>query len=216
MRMLMRKIFLSVIMIAALGAADRALAAVYYWVDENGVYHFTNTPPARPQTVRPDPDVKRLDIWGDGGGDPTIIYLDPYYSVIINDACRYYKVDPVLVKAMIKVESNFNRNAVSRAGAQGLMQLMPATARRFNVNDPFHPVENIWAGVYFVKYLMVKYNYNYDLVLAGYNAGEGAVKKYGGVPPYRETRNYVKKVKYYWALYKKKEPRFQARKPVRR
>jgi soluble lytic murein transglycosylase len=181
-------------------------AAVFYYVDENGQYHFTDSPESG-KAGR----YSKLNIWEDGGGDPNVIYLDPSYNDIIEDACRYYKVDPALIKAMIKVESNFNQYAVSRAGAQGLMQLMPATSQRFRVNDPFHPVENVWAGVYYVKFLMVKFNYKYDLVLAAYNAGEGAVQKYGGVPPYRETQQYVRKVKYYWSLYQKRAPRFQAR-----
>lgn len=202
----MRRLMLKVAVVLAAGLLLSlpavCLAAIYYYIDENGVYHFTNNPNSA--------EYSKLDIWKDGGGDPNVIYLDPYFNDIINDACRYYKVDPALVKAMIKVESNFNRYAVSRAGAQGLMQLMPATANRFNVNDPFNPTENVWAGVYYVKYLMVKYNYNYTLVLAAYNAGEGAVAKYNGVPPYRETREYVKKVNYYWKLYRKKSPRFEA------
>jgi len=191
-----------VIFAAAAFFSHSALSAVYYYVDDEGVYHFTNNPRSA--------EFNKLSIWKDGGGDPTVIELDPYYNDIINQACAYYKVDPVLIKAMIKVESNFDKDAVSRAGAQGLMQLMPATARRFNVTDPFHPVQNIWAGVYFVKYLMVKYHHNYDLVLAAYNAGEGAVAKYNGVPPYKETVNYLHKVKAYWKLYRKKAPRFQA------
>ncbi len=199
----MRKLLLLTILAAVIAACPsyEARAGVYYWVDEDGVVHFTNNP----REAR----YNRLDIWGDGGGDPRVIYLDPNYNDIIEHACAYYRVDPALIKAMVKVESNFNKKAVSRAGAQGLMQLMPATARRFKVSDPFNPIENIWAGVYFVKYLMVKYNYNYDLVLAGYNAGEGAVAKYGGVPPYKETRNYIKKVNRYWKLYRKESPRFQ-------
>ncbi len=202
MRMLKRRLVWSVLLFLLFLSYAAGEAAVYFYVDENGVTHFTNRPAG--------PEYSVLDIWEDGGGDPTVIHLDPYYNEIIQDACAYYKVDPLLVKAMIKVESNFNRWAVSRAGAQGLMQLMPATARRFNVNDPFHPVENIWAGVYYVKYLMVLFNYDIDLVLAGYNAGEGAVKKYGGIPPYRETQGYVKKVNYYYRLYQKKAPRFEA------
>jgi soluble lytic murein transglycosylase len=178
----------------------RVAAAVFHWVDENGVHHYSDSPAAA--------EAEKLSMWEDGGGNPTIIYLDPQYNQIINEACAYYKVDPALIQAMIKVESNFNRYAVSRAGAQGLMQLMPKTARRFNVNDPFHPVENIWAGVYYVKWLMVLFNYDYDLVMAGYNAGENAVIKYNGIPPYRETQNYVKRVNYYWNLYKQQEPRW--------
>jgi soluble lytic murein transglycosylase-like protein len=182
-------------------AGGEARAAVFHWVDENGVHHYTNDPSGS--------KAEKLSIWEDGGGDPNTIYLDPQYNQIINEACAYYKVDPALIKAMIKCESNFNRYAVSHAGAQGLMQLMPGTARRFNVSDPFHPVENIWAGVYYVKFLMVLFNNDYDRVIAGYNAGENAVIRYGGIPPYKETRGYVKRVNYYWALYKEREPRWE-------
>lgn len=205
MRRWMRKYALLMALVLGLLGGGLARAGVYYYLDENGVYHFTNVPESM--------EYQKLSIWEDGGGDPTVIYLDPLYDDIINQASAYYKVDPNLIKAMIKVESNFNRYAVSRAGAQGLMQLMPATARRFNVSDPFHPYENIYAGVYYVKYLMVRFKYNYDLVLAAYNAGEGAVTKYNGIPPYRETREYVKKVKYYWDLYKKQAPRFMVPPP---
>jgi len=201
----MRKLMRTAVIIALWSAATMAAASVYFYVDENGVYHFTNNPT--------DKSYDKVMMWEDGGGDPTIIHLDPNYNYIIEEACKHYKVDPRLIKAMIKVESNFNRYAESRAGAQGLMQLMPDTARRFNVKDPFHPVENIYAGVYFVKHLMVKYNNNWDLVLAAYNAGETAVAKYGGIPPYKETRGYVKKVKYYWEIYKKQEPRFKSPDP---
>lgn len=185
-----------------------ALADVYTYVDAEGVTHLTDTPP--PASV----NATRIEMWEDGGGDPTVIPLEPVqvkvdYSRIVEDACKYYKVDTALIYAMIKVESNFNQYAVSRVGARGYMQLMPATARRFNVNDPFHPVENIWAGVYYVKWLMVQFDYKYDLVIAAYNAGEGAVRKYKGIPPYRETQGYVKKVKYYWNIYKKQPPVFK-------
>lgn len=196
---------LTTVCLFALVLSFTAGATVYSYVDQEGVLHLTDTRPPG------DSDFNVLDIWEDGGGDPRVIPLDPSIDSIVEEACRYYKVDPNMIKAMIKVESNFNQFAVSHAGAQGLMQLMPATSRRFKVNDPFHPVENIWAGVYYVKWLMVKFDYKYDLVFAGYNAGEGAVKKYGGVPPYRETQAYVKKCNYYWNLYKKQAPTFKVK-----
>jgi soluble lytic murein transglycosylase-like protein len=106
-------------------------------------------------------------------------------------------MSPELVKAVIKVESNYNRRAVSPKGAQGLMQLMPATAKRFGVKDSFDPEQNITGGIKYLRFLLNEFGeHNLDLVLAGYNAGEQAVRKYGNkVPPYRETRKYVKKVK---------------------
>jgi soluble lytic murein transglycosylase-like protein len=101
---------------------------------------------------------------------------------------------PQLVHSVIKVESNYNPRAVSSKGAQGLMQLMPATARRFGVANAFDPVDNIQGGARYLKYLLDLYKGNYDLALAAYNAGEGAVQRYGAVPPYPETLNYLVQV----------------------
>ncbi len=96
-----------------------------------------------------------------------------------------------LLHAVIKVESNYNPLAVSNKGALGMMQLIPATARRFGVSNVFNPVENIQGGARYLRYLLDLYNWDYPLALAAYNAGEAAVAKYGGVPPYRETQNYL-------------------------
>ncbi len=102
---------------------------------------------------------------------------------------------PELLHSVIRVESNYNPGAVSPKGAQGLMQLIPETARRFGVLDSFDPVDNIQGGAKYLKYLLDLYKGDYPLALAAYNAGEKAVAKYGGVPPYRETQNYVAQVK---------------------
>jgi soluble lytic murein transglycosylase-like protein len=102
-----------------------------------------------------------------------------------------HQISAQLIHSVIKVESNYNPNAVSSKGAQGLMQLIPSTARRFGVSNSFNPVENIQGGAKYLKYLLDLYSQNYPLALAAYNAGEGAVAKYGGVPPYVETRNYL-------------------------
>ena len=99
-----------------------------------------------------------------------------------------------LIHSVIKVESNYNPNAVSPKGAQGLMQLIPSTARRFGVADAFNPVDNIQGGARYLKYLLDLYAGDYSLALAAYNAGEGAVAKYGDIPPYPETVNYVHSV----------------------
>ncbi len=103
-------------------------------------------------------------------------------------------LDPQLVFAVIKVESNFHAGAVSPKKAQGLMQLIPETAKRFGVGDPFDPAQNIRGGMTYLRWLLDEFNGNLDLALAGYNAGEKAVERHKGIPPYRETRNYVRKV----------------------
>ncbi len=113
---------------------------------------------------------------------------------IIEEAAARHHVDANLVRAVIKVESNFNPAAVSRKGAMGLMQLMPATARKFNVSNPFDPRQNVEAGVRHLKRLLDNFGGNVGLTLAAYNAGEAAVNRNNGVPPYPETRRYVRQI----------------------
>jgi hypothetical protein len=109
-------------------------------------------------------------------------------------AAARHNVDPNLVRAVVKVESNFNSNAVSRTGAMGLMQLMPKTARELKVKNPFDPQQNVDAGVRHLKYLLENYNGDVNLTLAAYNAGEGAVRRSAGIPHYSETQDYVRKI----------------------
>ena len=112
----------------------------------------------------------------------------------IDEAAARHHVDPSLVRSVVKVESNFNPNAVSRKGAMGLMQLMPSTARSLNVSNPFDPQQNVDAGVRHLRKLLDSYNGNVRLSLAAYNAGSGAVARSAGVPHFRETQNYVRRI----------------------
>ncbi|WP_407354392.1 lytic transglycosylase domain-containing protein [Luteimonas sp. R10] len=116
------------------------------------------------------------------------------YRDEIAAAARRFGVEEAIVRAIIHAESAFNPNALSRVGAQGLMQLMPATAQRFGVGNPFDPGQNILGGVEYLAWLLKRFNGDLTLAAAGYNAGEGAVDRHGGVPPYSETRRYVERV----------------------
>jgi len=116
------------------------------------------------------------------------------FSEIIREASQKHGIDEQVISAVIQQESSFNPQAVSSSGAVGLMQLMPATAKSLGVNDPYNAEENIMAGVKYLKQKMDEFGGNLSLGLAAYNAGSGAVRKYGGIPPYKETQEYVKKI----------------------
>jgi len=160
-----------------------ALAEVYYRIDENGVARFTNAPTT--------PDYRLLQ----PGVLPSASRLTASsIDGLIEAFAAEHSIDSALIRAVIRAESNFNHRAVSRKGAQGLMQLMPATIWRLSVGDAFDPHENIGAGVRYLRQLLDQFQGDLTLALAAYNAGENAVLRYRGVPPYQETREYVKKV----------------------
>ena len=125
----------------------------------------------------------------------TLVLNTNAYSSEISAASKLYGVEEAIVRAIIHAESAYNPRALSRVGAQGLMQLMPATARRFGVGNAFDAAQNIQGGVQYLAWLAKRYNGDLTRIAAGYNAGEGAVDKYGGVPPYSETRAYVDRVR---------------------
>ena len=128
-----------------------------------------------------------------GVADPSLLEGTPY-GEIIAAMSQAHGVDPMLVRALIQVESNYRPRAKSNKGAMGLMQLMPSTARQYKVRNPYDPTANISAGVKHLKGLIDRMDGAIDMALAAYNAGEGAVKKFKGIPPYRETRNYVSRI----------------------
>jgi soluble lytic murein transglycosylase-like protein len=182
-------VVLGMLTLGVLLTAVPAYADIYRYVDENGVMHITNLPTSPDYKLW----IKERRVIIKAGIDMT------KYGPLIQKASDKYKVDYSLVKAVIKAESNFNHKAVSPKGAQGLMQLMPKTASTLQVKDSFEPESNIEGGVKYLRYLINVYNGHLQLALAAYNAGEKAVAKYGGIPPYNETQGYVKRV---MSLYK--------------
>jgi len=144
-----------------------------------------------------DPDAPKAEeppaLPDSGEQDQTLLDGTPY-GEIIAAASEAHGVNPMLVRALIQVESRFRPTARSRKGAMGLMQLMPSTAREYNVHNPFEPKANIEAGIKHLKTLIDRFGSSVELALAAYNAGPGAVEKFNGVPPYRETRNYVTRI----------------------
>ncbi|NNG45984.1 MAG: lytic transglycosylase domain-containing protein [Deltaproteobacteria bacterium] len=174
-------------------------ADIYRHVDEDGVVHFTNTPDGFKGELYLREAPKRPPRRRSSG-------MDNRWMMEYAERCsRANNLSPALVKAIIRAESNGERFAVSSKGAQGMMQLMPFTARRMNVSDPFDPIENIEGGVKYIKELLGTFGGNLVHAVAAYNAGPNAVKKYGGVPPYKETRLYVKRVMNYYRQYQSGE-----------
>lgn len=147
-------------------------------------------------TYFPDSNIHSYSNWGGSNKSVAKKYSQnvDIFGPIIRNLSQKHGVDERLVKAVIHTESGFNQFARSPVGAQGLMQLMPATARRFNVSNAYDPQQNIEGGVKYLNWLLKRFKGDKSLVLAAYNAGEGNVDKYGGIPPFRETKDYVQRV----------------------
>lgn len=191
--------------VASHAAADR----VYSFKDRTGTMHFTNVPTDQRFKALPDQTGRpiRISYTGRIGAEPRSrssramaradrIWNEPPADLgkLIEDTSRLYGVETALVHAVVRAESAFDHLAVSSAGAQGLMQLMPGTAQEIGVRDVFHPKDNLEGGVYYLRSLIDRFNGDLRLALAGYNAGPGAVERFGGVPPYAETMEYVERV----------------------
>ncbi|MEW6570149.1 MAG: transglycosylase SLT domain-containing protein [Nitrospirota bacterium] len=167
-------------------------ADIYKYTDEGGIVCYTDTP----FTKRADKVIKEKS-----ATSPSLIRSSSprlqnsaHYTEIVHEKAALYDLDPSLIKAVIKIESNWDCRAVSRKGAMGLMQLMPSTAVEMNVRDPFDPEENIEGGVKYLKYLLERFQGDLTLALAAYNAGPKTVEKFGYIPPIAETKQYVSKV----------------------
>jgi len=188
-------------MLAAIGvlAPGQASAGIYRYIDDAGVLHFADSPR--------DPRYRRMKIVPQDGPvispRPTArVPRERDYDRLIVKIATLHRVEPALVKAVIATESNFKPDAVSHVGAQGLMQLMPATAASLGVERPFGVIENMDGGVRYLRAMLDRYG-DLTRALAAYNAGPTAVDRYRGVPPYRETQAYVKRVLEYYRGYRR-------------
>jgi len=173
--------------------AGAALADVYVYKDKNGVLTFTNTP--NHSGYRRVLRENRTEAVGSA-------IVNASYDELIQTASGRYNIDAELIRAVIKAESDFNARARSQKGAMGLMQLMPETARLHSVADAYDPSENVEAGARHLRMLLDRYQGDLGLSLAAYNAGSGAVEKYRGIPPFSETREYVRRVLRFYDAYR--------------
>lgn len=175
----------SSVALLAIALPSTASADIYKYVDANGVICFTNTP-----------TTSKFKLHAKEDGSP----------FTVKDAIRryasLYRLEEALVQAVIKVESDYNPSAVSSKGAMGMMQLIPKTAKLLKVSDPLDPEQNIRGGSIYLRMMLDQFKGDLDMALAAYNAGPTAVRRYGGVPPYKETQRYLTKVKHYLAYYR--------------
>jgi len=180
---------LTVFGIFLIASSVAATGDIYKYIDENGIPHFTN--------INSD---RRYKLYMKYHKNPTLYIKD--YTEQIQKASEKYGIESSLIKAVIHAESAFNHRAVSSKGAQGLMQLMPYTADELSVDDPYDPEDNIFGGTKYLSLLMDRFDNDKQLAIAAYNAGPESVESYKGVPPYEETKNFVKKVMKYYNEYK--------------
>ncbi|MEE8480709.1 MAG: lytic transglycosylase domain-containing protein [Desulfobacterales bacterium] len=167
-------------------------ADIYMYIDTEGVLHFTNTPTSTKYKIYIKEKLKRS----------SNTHSTDKYDRLIEEASKRHGVLFPLIKAVIKAESDFDPRAVSKAGALGLMQIMPKNVNALKISDPFNPLENIMGGTRYFKQLIDKYEGKLQLALAAYNAGPNTVDYYNGIPPLKETENYVKRVMKYFYLFK--------------
>jgi soluble lytic murein transglycosylase-like protein len=183
--------------LAVAHTSTTASADIYRTVGADGVISFTNTPKSGGSRL-----VARND--RPPASEPKDNSSERFsrYDQHIREAAALYQIPEELVRAVIKVESDFDARALSRANARGLMQLIPETAERMMVRDSFDPRDNIFGGTRYLRVLANLFNGDIQLTLAGYNAGEGAVMRHGGIPPYTETQDYVSRVLGYYRMYR--------------
>jgi hypothetical protein len=200
----MRALSLTLCCVLLALAVGPAQADIYHFTDSEGVIHYTN--------VQPRGGAWRRLYHTDEDGKPTAALssgerkLDPMrmqsYDAHIHEAALLYQLPEAFIRAIVLVESNFFPDAISEAGAMGLMQLMPATALNMGVQNAFDPRQNVLGGTRYLRMLANRFSGDLVLTIAAYNAGEGAIDRYHGVPPYLETRRYVKRVLHHYYAFR--------------
>jgi len=183
---------ISVVLFSLLFIASTASSDIFKYVDENGITCYTDAPLGK-KNQKIVSEKSKLEPAKKIKPEKKLV-LNTDYSSYVQKSARKYAIEPELIHAVIRTESNGNYRAVSKKGAMGLMQLMPATASDMNVGNPFNPEENIEGGTRYLRYLIEKFNGNLTLAIAAYNSGPKTVEKYGNVPPISETRQYVNRV----------------------
>jgi hypothetical protein len=197
----------AILALAGMFVPGQADADIYSYIDSDGVVHFSTAPSGDSRYklyVKSSSKTRKGSSYGGPVHMPSDRSPDRFtrYDTWIRQAATLYQIPEELVRAVIKVESDYDPRAISRAGAQGLMQLMPETATRMQIHDPFDPRESIFGGTRLLRVLANTFNGDLDLTVAAYNAGEGAVTRKGGIPDYPETQDYVVRVRTYYAAYR--------------
>ncbi len=187
--------FIFLVVLFIFGDGTSAFSDIYCYTDENGVRHFSNTRRDTRYRAFLRPRSKKHPL------NKINKTKTKRYNDIIHLAAEKFQVDKSLIKAVIKAESDFDHRAVSCKGAQGLMQLMPETAQRLKITDPFDPKENVLGGTRYLSLLLKRFDDDKTLALAAYNAGPEVVESHRSVPPYKETTTFVKRVLAYYQAY---------------
>ncbi len=192
----MRTLLIFAISMVVLLPQTAGSGTIYQYRDAQGRLYFTNCP--SDSRYVPLKQIRKISVTAFQKRSASASTDATDYLKIAEQAARRFDLDPGLVKAIIKAESNGQPLATSPKGAMGLMQLMPGTARELLVSDPMDPEMNIWGGTLYFKQMLELFNGDYSLALAAYNAGPGNVERYKGIPPFPETQAYVKRVLRYW------------------
>lgn len=194
------------LIVLCLAGLTSASAEMYKFTDKDGIIHYTNVRPSGQQNIKTfsfpcyasDPSCNQLD-W------EKIPLNRVAFNEEIRTASEVFTVDEALIRAIIHAESAYQPDALSPRGAQGLMQLMPGTQAELEVVDVFDPLSNIEGGTLYLSRLLKQFDQSVELAAAAYNAGPGAVTEYGGIPPYQQTRDYVRRVKILYRRYRSSE-----------